>query len=160
MVIIMSFVQSFCYCGPYKGLAPLNNKKDTMIAATTVRTVVKSLIDSKGSGSNQSSLSHHCQPWTASSGGDNVSEGTWEQPEFTLLSLPDPDRIKILECPPQCGAAMAWILPTICNGKMLVWIDGQPLSSTAVWRLGHVGHCSTSSLLATTKAFDQGSDER
>ena len=32
------------------------------------------------------------------------------------------DRIKIRECPQQCGATMAWILPTIRNGKRSAWI--------------------------------------
>ena len=44
------------------------------------------------------------------------------------------------------------------TAKCWCGLFGQPLSITAPWRLGHIGQCPTSSLLATTKAFDQGSD--
>ena len=62
------------------------------------------------------------------------SPKAWEQPEFILPLFPGsnqsslsrcshPDRIKIRECPPQCGAAMAWILPSKSYNRMRVGAD-------------------------------------
>ena len=58
---------------------------------------------------------------TASYRGDQVSEGTGSN-QSSLSRYSHQDRIKIRECPRQCGVVMAWILPTICYGKRSVWI--------------------------------------
>ena len=99
-------------------------KQEAMIAATTAKTMVESLKFSKGSGSDQSSLSHRCQPRTASSRGDHVSEGNREQPEFTLSLLPPSPAEFILSRQPRSAS--------VRRAKALKAL-GSPLGSEGVF---------------------------
>ena len=59
-----------------------------------------------------------------------------DRPEFALSLIPD--RIKIRECPPQCGAAMAWILPSNSYNRMRVgaeWWEASPYCANNLLRL-------------------------